>query len=141
LTWLAVLWTIYAEQNHLLLYVGDPEIAFGIAEYVDLAVTAILLVYAIYEVFHFIGATGTLDRYATAHPAIDALVLVLLLALGWGIYRDITHFRHLVVDIDIVLPLGDDFDEIAAAFLTLGAIKTGYHGMRALNALAHLTRI
>ena len=31
LTWLAVLRTIYAEQHHLLLYVGDPEIAFGVA--------------------------------------------------------------------------------------------------------------
>jgi hypothetical protein len=135
-----VLWTIYAEQNHLLLYVGDPEIAFGITEYIDLAVTAILLVYAIYEVFHFIGATGAIDRYAAAHPAIDALVLVMLLALGWGIYRDVTHFRHLFVGTDIRLPLGADFDELAAAFLALGAIKTGYHGIRALRALTHLTR-
>jgi hypothetical protein len=135
-----VLWTIYAEQNHLLLYVGDPEIAFGITEYIDLAVTAILLVYAIYEVFHFIGATGAIDRYAAVHPAIDTLVLVMLLALGWGIYRDVTHFRHIFVGTDIRLSLGADFDELAAAFLALGAIKTGYHGMRALNAVAHLTR-
>jgi hypothetical protein len=135
-----VLWTIYAEQNHLLLYVGDPEIAFGITEYIDLAVTAILLVYAIYEVFHFIGATSAIDRYAAVHPAIDTLVLVMLLALGWGIYRDVTHFRHIFVGTDIRLSLGADFDELAAAFLALGAIKTGYHGMRALNAVAHLTR-
>jgi hypothetical protein len=135
-----VLWTIYAEQNHLLLYVGDPEIAFGITEYIDLAVTAILLVYAIYEVFHFIGATSAIDRYAAMHPAIDTLVLVMLLALGWGIYRDVTHFRHIFVGTDIRLSLGADFDELAAAFLALGAIKTGYHGMRALNAVAHLTR-
>jgi len=64
----------------------------------------------------------------------------MLLALGWGIYRDVTHFRHLFVGTDIRLPLGADFDELAAAFLALGAIKTGYHGMRALNAVAHLTR-
>ena len=135
-----MLWTIYAEQNHLLLYVGDPEIAFGITEYIDLAVTAILLVYAIYEVFHFICATRAIDRYAAVHPAIDTLVLVMLLALGWGIYRDVTHFRHIFVGTDIRLSLGADFDELAAAFLALGAIKTGYHGMRALNAVAHLTR-
>ena len=29
-----------------MLYVGDPEIAFGIAEYIDIAVAAILLAYA-----------------------------------------------------------------------------------------------
>ncbi|HWE72421.1 MAG TPA: hypothetical protein VG328_04620 [Stellaceae bacterium] len=92
LTWLAVLQTIDAEQHHLLLYIGDPDIVFGIAEYIDLAVTAILLGYAIYEVFHFAGTTGKLDRYVTAHPAIDALVLILLAALGWGIYRDVTPF-------------------------------------------------
>jgi len=137
LTWLAVLWTIYAEQHHLMLYVGDPEIAFGVAEYIDVAVTAILLVYAIYEVFHFIGATGALDRYVAAHPAIDALVPILLAALGWGIYRDVTHFRHLFLGAE---PFGDDLDEIAAIFLALGAIKTGYHGIRALRALAHLAR-
>ncbi|HEY1503495.1 MAG TPA: hypothetical protein VGF92_04295 [Stellaceae bacterium] len=137
LTWLAVLWTIYAEQNHLLLYVGDPEIAFGIGEFIDIAVAAVLLVYAIYEVFHFVGATGALDRAAAAHPALDALVLILLAALGWGIYRDITHFRHLLFRAE---PFGDDADALAAIFLALGALKTGYHGVRALRALAHLTR-
>lgn len=140
LTWLAVLRTIYAEQHHLLLYVGAPEIALGVAEYIDLAVTAILLGYAIYEVFHFVGTTGALDRYVAAHPAVDALVLILLAALCWGIYRDITHFRHLYADAAISLPLGDDLDELAALFLVLDAVKTGYHGLHALRALAHLTR-
>lgn len=140
LTWLAVLRTIYAEQHHLLLYVGDPEIAFGVAEYIDLAVTAILLGYAIYEVFHFAGTTGALDRYVAAHPAIDALVLILLAALGWGIYRDITHFQHLFLAAELSLPLGDDIDEIAAIFLALDALKTGYHGVHALRALGHLMR-
>jgi hypothetical protein len=140
LTWLAVLRTIYAEQHHLLLYVGDPEIGFGMAEYVDLAVAAILLGYAIYEVFRFVGATGALDRYVAAHPAIDALALILLAALGWGIYRDVTHFRHLFLDAAVSLPLGDDIDELAAIFLALDALKTGYHGLHALRALAHLTR-
>jgi hypothetical protein len=139
LTWLAVLRTIYAEQHHLMLYLGDPEIAFGIGEYVDMAVTAVLLVYAIYEIFHFVGATGALDRSIAAHPALDALVLLLLLALCWGIYRDITHFGHLFLGDDIV-PGGDRIDEIAAAFLGLDALKTGYHGIGALRALAHLSR-
>jgi hypothetical protein len=140
LTWLAVLWTIYTEQHHLMLYVGDPEIAFGIAEYIDIAVAAILLVYAVYEVFHFIGATGALDRTIAAHPVLDALVLILLAALGWGIYRDFTHFRHLFFGAAISLPISDDVDELAAGFLALGALKTSYHGVRALRALTHLTR-
>ncbi len=140
LTWLAVLWTIHAEQQHLMLYVGDPEIAFGIAEYIDIAVAAILLAYAICEVFHFVGATGALERYVAAHPAIDALALILLAALGWGIYRDVTHFRHLLAGTALGQPLSDEFDALAAAFLALGAIKTGYHGIRALRALTHLTR-
>jgi hypothetical protein len=137
LTWLAVVWTIYAEQHHIMLYVGDPEIAFGVAEYIDIVVTAILIAYAIYEIFHFIGTTAVLDRYVAAHPVIDALVLILLAALGWGIYRDVTHFRHLFLGAE---PFGDDIDEFAAVFLSLGALKTGYHGIRALRVLAHLTR-
>src|SRR5581483_806205 len=87
LTWLAVVWTIYAEQRHLLLYVGDHEVAFGIDEYIDVVVTAVLLFYAIYEVFHFAGATEALERYVAAHPAYKTLTFFLLAALAWGIYR------------------------------------------------------
>jgi hypothetical protein len=140
LTWLAVLWTIYAEQRHLLLYLGDPEIAFGIGEYVDIAVTAILLLYAVYEIFHFIGATRALDRVVAAHPALDALVLVLLLALAWGVYRDITHFHHLFVDAGSDPALDDDVDEVAGGVLALGALKTAYHGIRALRVLMQIAR-
>jgi len=135
-----VAWTIYEEQRHLLLYIGDPEIAFGIAEYIDIAVTATLLAYAVYEIFHFVGATRALDRYVAAHPALDALTLLLLAALGWGIYRDITHFQHLYLGAETGLPLGEDFDVIAAALLALGALKTGYHGLHALRALTRLAR-
>lgn len=138
LTWLAVLWTIYAEQRHLLLYLGDREIAFGTAEYIDVAVTGVLLLYAVYEVFHFAGTTRAFDRYVAAHPALDALVLVLLLALGWGIYRDVTHFRHLLVAATDA-PLAEDADNAAGALLALGALKTAYHGLRELRALTHLT--
>ena len=60
-------------------------------------------------------------------------------ALGWGIYRDLTHFGHLFLGADI-LPYGDRFDEFAAIFLALDAIKTGYHGVKALSALTHLAR-
>ena len=138
LTWLAVLWTIYAEQRHLLLYVGDPEIALGIGEYIDIAVTAILLGYAVYEIFHFIGATRALDRYAAAHPALDALVLILLAALAWGIYRDVTHFQHLFAEAPSDPALDDDVDELAGGVLALGALKTAYHGIRALGVLMHI---
>ena len=124
----------------MLLYVGDPEIAFGIAEYIDIAVTATLLTYAVYEVFHAVGATAALDRYAAAHPALDALTLLLLAALGWGIFRDVTHFQHLYLGPETSLPLADDFDVIAAALLALGALKTGYHGLHALRALRRLAR-
>ena len=75
LTWLAVLWTIYAEQRHLLLYVGDHEIAFGSGEYVDIVATAVLLLYAVYEICHFAGATRALDAYVAAQRG---------LALGGG---------------------------------------------------------
>ena len=138
LTWLAVVWTIYAEQRHLLLYVGNHEIAFGIGEYVDIVVTAILLAYAIYETLHFAGATRALDRTVAAHPALDALVLILLLALGWGIYRDVTHFHHLVVAAPADPPLEDEVDDVAGSILALGALQTAYHGIRALRALTHL---
>jgi hypothetical protein len=134
-----VVWTIYAEQRHLLLYVGDHEIAFGNGEYIDIVVTAVLLVYAIYEVFHFAGAMRALDRYVAAHPALDRLVLILLLALAWGIYRDITHFRHLFVEAFSKPSLDNDVDDVAGSILVLGALKTSYHGIRALRALTHLT--
>jgi len=140
LTWLAVLWTIYAEQRHLLLYVGDHEIAFGSGEYVDIVATAVLLLYAVYEICHFAGATRALDAYVAAHPALDALVLVVLIALGWGIYRDITHFRHLFVGAYGDLSLDDEVDDVAGSILALGALKTAYHGLRALRAFAHLAR-
>ena len=140
LTWLAVVWTIYAEQRHLLLYVGDREIAFGAGEYIDIAATAALLGYAVYEIFHFAGATRALDRAVAAHPALDLFVLVLLLALAWGIYRDLTHFQHLLIGAQDDPALDDDVDDVAASILALGALKTAYHGIRALRALAHLTR-
>jgi hypothetical protein len=139
LTWLAVLWTIYAEQRHLLLYVGDHEIAFGSGEYIDIAATAVLLAYAVYEVFHFAGATGALDRIVAAHPAFDSLVIILLLALGWGIYRDVTHFHHLFIGAYSDTSLDDDVDDVAGSLLALGALKTAYHGIRAVRALTHLT--
>ena len=135
-----MVWTIYEEQRHLLLYIGDPEIAFGIAEYIDIAVTATLLAYAVYEIFHAAGATRALDRYVAAHPAIDALTLLLLAALGWGIFRDITHFQHLYLGRETGQPLSDDVDAIAAALLALGVLKTGNHGLHALRALARLLR-
>ena len=134
-----MLWTIYAEQRHLLLYFGDHEIAFGIGEYIDIVVTALLLLYAIYEIFHFMGATAALDRYVAAHPALDALVLILLVALGWGIYRDVTHFRHLLLVAHDNVSVDDEVDDVAGSLLALGALKTAYHGIRALRALAHLT--
>jgi hypothetical protein len=140
LTWLAVLWTIYEEQNHLALYLGDHAIAFGAAEYIDVVVTLLLLGYAVYEVFHFVGATRRLDRYLAAHPAIDALTVVFVVALGWGVYRDLGHFRHLYLGEAGTLPFGDDFDETAAALLTLGAIKTAYHALHAIKALVRLGR-
>lgn len=135
LTWVAVLWTIYEEQRHLALYLGDPEIAFGIAEYIDIAVTLILLAYATYEVFHFLGRTAPLNRYLAAHPAIDTLTIVLAAALGWGIYRDLGHFQHLYLGSEGTLPLGDDFDLLAALLLALGLLKTGYHGYHCYHAL------
>lgn len=138
LTWLAVLWTIYAEQRHLLLYFGDHEIAFGNGEYIDIAATALLLGYAIYEIFHFAGATRLLDGYIATHPALDALVLILLLALGWGIYRDVTHFHHLFAAVRGDAALDDDVDEVAGSLLAFGALKTAYHGLRALRALVQL---
>jgi hypothetical protein len=140
LTWLAVLWTIYEEQHHLALYLGDREIALGTAEYLDIAVTATLLGYAIYEIFHAIGATRALDRYLAVHPAIDALTLALVAALGWGIYRDVSHFQHLYLGAEGTLPVGDDFDELAAAFLALGCLKTANHARHALRALARIGR-
>jgi hypothetical protein len=138
LTWLAVLWTIYAEQRHLLLYVGDHEVAFGDGEYIDLVVTTVLLCYAVYEVFRFAGATGALDRYVAAHPALDTLRFLLLAALCWGIYRDITHFRHLFVNAHGDAALDDEVDDFAGIVLALGALKTGYHGLHALRAFARL---
>jgi hypothetical protein len=138
LTWLAVLWTIYEEQHHLALYLGDPEVAFGIAEYVDIPVTAMLLGYAIYEVFHVAGATRRFDRTLAAHPAVDALTVVLVAALGWGIYRDLGHFQHLYLGAEGTLPFGDDFDVLAAALLVLGLVKTGYHALHAVQALGRL---
>jgi len=139
LTWLAVLWTIYAEQRHLLLYLGDREIVFGNGEYIDIVVTATLLVYAIYEVFHFAGATAALDRYIAVHPALKTLTLLLLAALGWGIYRDLTHFRHLFAHAPVDVALDeDDVDEVAGAVLAMGALQTGYHALRALRVFARL---
>ncbi|HLI22826.1 MAG TPA: hypothetical protein VKV32_17015 [Stellaceae bacterium] len=140
LTWLAVLWTIYEEQNHLALYLGDPEIALGLGEYLDIAATLLLLGYAIYEIFHFAGATHGIERYFAAHPALDALTLVLVAALGWGVYRDLGHFQHLYLGAEGSLPFGDDFDEAAAALLVLGVIKTGYHALHALRGLGRLGR-
>lgn len=140
LTWLAVLWTIYEEQHHLALYLGDPEIAFGLGEYIDVAVTLLLLGYAIYEIFHIVGATRHLDRYLAAHPAIDALTVVLVAALGWGVYRDLGHFQHLYLGAEGTLPIGDEFDETAAVLLALGVIKTGYHALHAMKGLARLAR-
>lgn len=140
LTWLAVLWTIYEEQHHLALYLGDPEIAFGATEYIDVAVTLVLLGYAIYEVFHFVGRAQRLERYLAAHPAIDALTVVLVAALGWGIYRDGGHFQHLYLSEEGGLPFGDDFDLAAAALLALGVVKTGYHALHAMQALIRLGR-
>jgi hypothetical protein len=138
LTWLAVVWTIYEEQHHLMLYLGDPEIAFGLGEYIDIAVTATLLLYAIYEVFHAIHATRALQHYLADHPAIDALTVWLVIALGWGVYRDLSHFHHLYLGGN--LPLGDEFDLAAAALLVLGVVKTGYHGWHAVQALMRLNR-
>jgi hypothetical protein len=135
LTWLAVLWTIYAEQRHLLLYLGDHEIVFGSGEYIDIAVTATLLFYAIYEIFYFAGATRALDRWLAARPALHTLQLLLLAALCWGIYRDLTHFRHLLVGAHA---LDDDVDDVAGGVLALGALTTGYHSLRALRAFARL---
>ena len=132
-----MVWTIYAEQRHLLLYVGDHEIAFGTGEYLDIAVTFVLLFYAFYEIFQFGGMTRRLDAYVAAHPALDTLRFLLLLALGWGIYRDLTHFRHLFIGAHV--PLDDDGDIAAGTVLALGALKTGYHGVRAVRAFAHLT--
>jgi hypothetical protein len=134
-----VVWTIYAEQRHLLLYVGDHEIAFGNGEYLDIIVTAVLLFYAIYEVFHFAGATEALDRYVATHPACKTLTFLLLAALAWGIYRDLTHFRHLFASANAVAPLDDDdVDDVAGGILALGALKTGYHGLRALRVFSRL---
>ena len=138
LTWLAVLWTIYAEQRHLLLYVGDHEVAFGDGEYMDIVVTAVLLCYAVYEIFRFAGATGALDRYVAAHPALDTLRFLFLAALCWGIYRDITHFRHLFVDTRADAALDDEVDDFAGIILALGALKTGYHTLLAVRAVARL---
>ena len=140
LTWLAVLWTIYAEQRQLLLSLGDREIAFGVGEYVDLLVAAVLLLYAIYEVFHFAGTTRALERYVAAHPALETLRLLFLVALCWGIYRDITHFQHLFVVAAADASLEEDVDDVAGIVLVLGALKTGYHGLHALRAVAHLAR-
>jgi hypothetical protein len=140
LTWLAVLWTIYQEQHHLLLYLGDREIALGAAEYIDIAATLILLGYAGYEIIHFVGATQAIDRALIAHPALDALTTVLVGALGWCIYRDTSHFHHLYLSTEGTLPFGDDFDELAAAFLLLGVLKTGYHALHAWRALGRLHR-
>jgi hypothetical protein len=139
LTWLAVLWTIYAEQLHLLLYVGDPAIAFGSGEYLDIAATAVLLCYAVYETLHFAGATRALDRAVAAHPAHNGVVLILLLALGWGIYRDLTHFHHLFIDAQGDPALEEEIDDVAGSILVLGALKTAYHGIRALRVLTRLT--
>jgi hypothetical protein len=140
LTWLAVLWTIYEEQRHLGLYLGDPEIAFGAGEYIDIPVTLLLLGYAVYEVLHFARATAAFDRYLATHPAVDALTIVLLAALGWGIYRDLGHFQHLYLGAEGTLPFGENFDQIAAVLLVLGVIKTGYHAAHAIKALARLGR-
>jgi hypothetical protein len=138
LTWLAVLWTIYAEQRHLLLYAGDHEIAFGDGEYIDIVVTAVLLGYAICEIFRFAGATGPLDRYLAAHPALDTLRFLLLAALCWGVYRDLTHFHHLFIDSHGAAALDDEVDDAAGIVLALGALKTGYHGLHAMRAVARL---
>jgi hypothetical protein len=132
-----VVWTIYAEQRHLLLYLGDHEIVFGSSEYLDVVVTAVLLVYAVYEVFHFAGMTPRLDAYIAAHPALDMLRFLLLGALCWGIYRDLTHFQHLFVGAHQLLD--EEADEVAGIILALGALKTGYHGVRAVRAFMHLT--
>ena len=140
LTWLAVLWTIYEEQHHLALYLGDPEIALGAAEYVDMAVGPVLIAYAIYEIFHAIGLTHALARYAAAHPAFDTLTVGLVAAFAWGVYRDLGHFHHLYLGGEGASPLGGDFDTLAAVFLALGVLKTGYHALLALRKLARLMR-
>lgn len=140
LTWIAVLWTIYEEQHHLALYLGDPEIALGTAEYIDIVVGAVLIAYAIYEIFHAIGLTHALARYAAAHPAFDALTVGLVAAFAWGVYRDLGHFRHLYLGSEGTSPLGNDFDTLAAAFLALGVLKTSYHALLALRNLARLAR-
>lgn len=133
-----MVWTIYAEQRHLMLYVGDPEIAFGIGEYIDIVVTATLLIYAVYEIFHFAGRTRRLDAYVAAHPACKTLTFLLLAALAWGIYRDLTHFRHLFASATAVPFDDDDIDEVAGGILALGALKTGYHGLRAVRVFSRL---
>ena len=141
LTWVAVLWTIYEEQRHLALYLGDPEIAFGIGEYIDIVVTVLLLGYAVYEVLHFAGTTRGLDRTMSAHPAIDTLTVVFIAALAWGIYRDLGHFHHIYVGAESgVRGFNDGFDEAAAVLLVLAVIKTGYHTLHALRALLRLCR-
>ncbi|HEY3919883.1 MAG TPA: hypothetical protein VGL83_18980 [Stellaceae bacterium] len=140
LAWLAVLWTLYEEQRHLALYLGASGIAFGIGDYIDIAASVVLLVYAGYEVFHFLGRSGAVDRILAAHPAIEAARLVLLAALAWGIYRDIGHFQHLFLGAGETLAPSDEIDEVAAGFLALGGLKTGYHALRALLVMGKLRR-
>ena len=140
LTWLAVLWTIYAEQRHLLLYLGDREIAFGAGEYVDLLVTAVLLLFAVYEVFHFVGATRALERYVAVHPALDLLRVFLLAALCWGIYRDLSHFNHLILVAFADRSLDEEIDNVAGIALAFGALKTGYHVWHVWRSAARLAR-
>lgn len=139
LTWLAVLWTIYEEQRHLALYLGARDIPLGTGEYIDIAATLVLLLYAGYEVFHFLGRSGALDRFVAGRPAFAELGLLLLAALAWGIYRDLSHFQHLFLGAGAER-LDDDFDAVAAVFLLLGVVKTGYHAFHAALVLARLRR-
>jgi hypothetical protein len=133
----ALLWTVHGEQRHLGLYLAPgPHGTAGFREAIDVVATLILFGFAIYELFHMAGMTKRFDRFIAAHPALEPLSVVLLIALCWGIFRDATHFHHeyLVPDSDA----DEVFDLMAVAVLGLEALKLGYHGVVAVKTLGGL---
>jgi hypothetical protein len=132
LMWLADLWTIYEECLYLTGQAA-PDKAFDPIAVIDIAITLVLIAYAVYAALHATIATAALDRFTAAHHEFDGLLLLLIFAFGWGIYRDFSHFHHQYFDADIDGLLRDQLDTIAAVFLSLGVLKMASHAASAIK--------
>lgn len=136
----ALFWTIYEEWRHLGGYFAGAGKTLGLGEYFDVAATVMLIGYAGYELLAFAGVTRPLREHLRARPELEVLVLCLIAALCWGIYRDIVHFRHQYGGTGAGSRVFDDIDTAAAVILSLGVLKVAYHALGAIQALWGLAR-